>query len=298
MFIRRFELQNMETIILLPRTPKIIKKGENRATFEIENCYPGYGMTLGNAIRRVLLSSLPGAAVTSVKIKGVEHEFSTVPHVLEDAIQIILNLKQIRFKKDSEGPVTLILKAKGEKKVKASDIKLTSDIEIVNKDACIANLTDKKAELDIEIEVDSGLGYIPVEQRKKEKLSIGSIAVDAVFSPIRRVNYEVENMRVGDKTDFNRLKVNIETDGSIKPEEAFSKAIQILVDHFSLFIGEKKEKESQPKAEKKEKKTQKKVKKSEPKARLDSAKQAEKKITKSKIKPKVKKTKKKIQKKK
>lgn len=293
MFIRRFELQNMETIILLPKTPKIIKKGENKATFEIENCYPGYGMTLGNAIRRVLLSSLPGAAVTSIKIKGVEHEFSTVPHVLEDAIQIILNLKQIRFKKHSEGPMTLILKAKGEKKVKASDIKLTSDIEIVNKDACIANLTDKKAELDIEIEVDSGLGYIPVEQRKKEKLSIGSIAVDAVFSPIRRVNCEVENMRVGDRTDFNRLKVNIETDGSIKPEEAFSKAIQILVDHFSLFIGEDKKSQSAARLD------------SACLARLDSAKRAarrekraKKKITKSKIKPKVKKTKKKIQKKK
>jgi len=229
----------METNILLPKSPKIIKRGENRAVFEIENCYPGYGMTLGNAFRRVLLSSLPGAAVTAVKIKGAEHEFSTIPHVLEDVIQIILNLKQVRFKKYSEEPITLTLKTKGEKKVKASEIKLTSDIEMVNKDAYIASLTDKKAELDIEIEVNSGLGYVPVEQRKKEKLPIGSIAVDAIFSPVKRVNYEVENMRVGNRTDFNRLKIDIKTDGSITPEEAFNKTAQILVDYFSLFVGKK-----------------------------------------------------------
>lgn len=227
----------METDIFLPKSPKIIKKGENRAIFEIENCYPGYGMTLGNALRRVLLSSLLGAAVTTVKIKGADHEFSTIPHVLEDVIQVILNLKQVRFKLHSSGPVILTLKVKGEKKVKASDIKLTSDVEIVNKDANIATLTDKKADLDMEIGVDSGLGYVPVEQRRKEKLSIGFIAVDAIFSPIKRVDYEVENMRVGDRTDFNRLRVDIETDGSISPEEAFQKAAQILVDHFGLFAG-------------------------------------------------------------
>lgn len=243
----------METNILLPRPPKIIKKGENRAVFEIENCYPGYGMTLGNAFRRVLLSSLPGAAVTAVKIKGTEHEFSTIPHVLEDVIQIILNLKQVRFKKYSEEPITLTLKTKGEKKVKASEIKLTSDIEMVNKEAYIASLMDKKAELDIEIEVNSGLGYVPVEQRKKEKLPIGSIAVDAIFSPVKRVNYEVENMRVGDRTDFNRLKIDIKTDGSITPEEAFNKTAQILVDYFSLFVGKKKEEKKATEDKKKKK---------------------------------------------
>lgn len=236
----------MEPNVLLPKPPKIIKKGENRAMFEIENCYPGYGMTLGNAFRRVLLSSLPGAAVTSVKIKGVDHEFSTMPHVLEDVIQIILNLKQVRFKLYSDSPVILSLKAKGEKKVKASDIKASSDIEVINKDTHIATLTDKKAEIEIEIEVDRGLGYMPVEQRKKEKLTIGSIAVDAIFSPIRRVNYEIENMRVGDRTDFNRLQIDIETDGSISPEEAFEKAARILVNHFSLFVGPEKTEEKEP----------------------------------------------------
>jgi len=229
----------METNILLPKPPKIIKKSKNRAIFGIENCYPGYGMTLGNALRRVLLSSLPGTAVTSVKIKGVEHEFSTIPYVFEDVIQIILNLKQLRFKLRTSELVTLTLKSKGEKKVKASDIKLTSDVELVNKDAHIATLTDKKAALEMEINVESGLGYVPVEQRKKQKLPIGTIAVDAIFSPIRRVNYEVENMRVGDRTDFNRLKIDIETDGSISPEDAFQEASQILIDHFSMFVGEK-----------------------------------------------------------
>jgi len=241
----------METNILLPKPPKIIKKGENRALFEIENCYPGYGMTLGNAFRRALLSSLPGAAVTSVKIKGVDHEFSTMPHVLEDVIQIILNLKQVRFKLYSDGPVVLSLKAKGEKKVKASDIKASSDVEVINKDTHIATLTDKKAEIEIEIEVDRGLGYMPVEQRKKEKLTIGSIAVDAIFSPIKRVNYEIENMRVGDRTDFNRLQIDIETDGSISPEDAFEKAARILVNHFSLFIEPEKEKAEEKEPEKK-----------------------------------------------
>ena len=257
----------METNILLPKSPKITKKGENRAIFEIENCYPGYGMTLGNAFRRVLLSSLPGAAVTSIKIKGVDHEFSTIPNVLEDVIQIILNLKQVRFKLHSEEPVILSLKAKGEKKVKASDIKVTPDVEIVNKDAYIATLTNKKAEIEIEIEIDSGLGYVPVEQRKKEKLSIGYIAVDAIFSPIKKANYEIENMRVGDKTDFNRLRIDIETDGSIKPEEAFQEATRILVDHFGLFIIEEKSQPAagRPKAEKKQVKKKKAKTKAKPK---------------------------------
>jgi len=230
----------MKTTIILPERPKIIKKEENRAIFEIKNCFPGYGLTLGNALRRILLSSLPGAAVTAVKIEGVNHEFSTIPNVLEDVIQIILNLKQIRFKLHSQEPMVLTLKAKGEKKVKASDIKLNPDVEIINKDAHIATLTDKKSELKMEIEVDSGLGYVPAEQRTKGKLSIGSIAIDAIFSPVRKVNCEVENMRIGNRTDFNKLRIDIKTDGSISPEEAFQKAAQILVNQFSRFIEEKK----------------------------------------------------------
>lgn len=238
----------MERKTPLPQKPKIIKKDDNRAIFEIDGCYPGYGMTLGNAFRRVLLSSLPGAAVTTVQIKGVSHEFSTMPHVLEDVIQIILNLKQLRFKILSQ-EISLIkvqLKVSGQKEVKAKDIKLTSDIEILNKDAHIATLTDKKAKLEMEIGVETGLGYVPVEQRKKEKLEIGAIAVDAIFTPIKKVNYEVENMRVGERTDFNRLKIDIETDGTVSPEEAFAKAADILVEHFQLFISEKKEEVKKP----------------------------------------------------
>lgn len=220
----------------LPQKPKIIEKQDNRAIFEIEGCYPGYGVTLGNALRRVLLSSLPGASVTGVKIKGVQHEFSSLPGIVEDMIEIILNLRQIRFKLYSEQPETVFLSAKGPKEVKASDIKTTSEIEVINKDAHIATLSDKKSELEIEIKVEKGLGFVPVEHRKKDKLEIGLIAVDAIFSPIRRVNFEVENMRVGERTDFNRLKFEIETDGSISPEEAFIEAAKILVNQFQLFL--------------------------------------------------------------
>ena len=241
--------------INLPQKPKIVKSEERRAIFEIEGLYPGYGVTLGNALRRVLLSSLPGAAVTGVKIKGVHHEFSTIPYVMEDVIEIILNLRQIRFKMHTEQPVKLFLNVKGEKVVKAGDIKTTSDIEIINKEIVIATLTNKKAELEMEIEIESGFGFVPVEARKKAKLEIGLIAVDAAFSPLRKVNFEVENMRVGDRTDYNRLRLDIETDGSISPEEAFKKASEILVEQFKTLIeteGAEKGEISEPLAEERE----------------------------------------------
>ena len=222
--------------ITLPQKPKVLEKQGNRAIFEINGCYPGYGITLGNALRRILLSSLPGAAVTGVKIKGVQHEFSTIPGVLEDVIQIILNLKQIRFKNYLEEPVTIFLSGRGQRELKAGDIKTTAEIEIVNKNAHIATLTDKKAELEMEIKAERGLGFVPVERRKKEKLEIGMIAIDAIFTPVVRANFEVENMRVGERTDFNRLKIEIETDGTISPEEAFKKAAEILVSQFNIFL--------------------------------------------------------------
>jgi len=235
-------------MISLPLRPKIIKAENNNASFEIRACYPGYGISLGTSLRRVLLSSLPGAAITGIKIKGVQHEFSTVPHVIEDVVQIILNLKQVRFKLHTDRPIKISLKAKGEKEVKAKDIKITSELEVINKDAHIAFLTDKKADLEMEIDVEPGLGYSPIEQRKKEKLEIGKIAIDAIFSPVRRVNYSVEHMRVGKRTDFDRLVINIETDGTITPKEAFFKAAQILVDHFKVFtsLAEEKKKAAVP----------------------------------------------------
>ncbi|HRY52598.1 MAG TPA: DNA-directed RNA polymerase subunit alpha [Candidatus Portnoybacteria bacterium] len=235
--------------INLPQQLKITKNEGYRTVFEIEGLYPGYGVTLGNSLRRVLLSSLPGAAIVSVKISGVHHEFSTIPHVMEDVIEIILNLRQIRFKKFVEEPVKLHLSVKGEKEVKASDIKETADIEIINKEAPIATLTDKKAELEMEIEVASGLGFVPVESRKKDKLDIGMIAVDALFSPIRKVNFEVENMRVGDRTDFNRLRFDIETDGSTTAEEAFKKSCEILVSQYKSLVAEEESNKEEAKEE-------------------------------------------------
>ena len=222
-------------MITLPKKPKVTGKEKNRAVFEIEACYPGYGTTLGNVIRRVLLSSLPGAAITSVKIKGVQHEFSTIPHVIEDVVQIILNLKQVRFKLHTDQSIKVSLKVKGEKEVTAADIKTTSELEVTNPEAHIASLTNKKANLEIEMEVEPGLGYSPVELRKKGKLEVGKIAVDAIFSPVRKVTYSVGHMRVGERTDYGRLKMTIETDGTIAPEDAFQKAAQILVDHFKIF---------------------------------------------------------------
>lgn len=223
--------------ISLPQKPKYSKTGENSGKFEILGCYPGYGTTLGNALRRVLLSSLSGAALTSVKIKGVSHEFSAIPGVLEDVVQIILNLKKIRLRMEGEETVKISLNAKGEGKITAKSIKCPSGVEVVNKDQIIATITDKKIELEMEMEVNKGLGYIPVEQQQRDEKEIGVIAIDAIYTPIRRVNYLVEDMRVGKKTDFNKITLDIETDGSITPEEAFKKSIDILVGQFSA-LGE------------------------------------------------------------
>ena len=219
--------------ITLPKKPKVITKDNFKAVIEVEDIYPGYGMTLGNALRRVLLSSLEGAAITMVKIKGVPHEFSTIPSVAEDVMEILLNLKQLRFVLHSSEPQEARLKISGEKIVTAGDIECPSQVEVINKSAHIAELTDKNASLDIEMTIEKGFGYVPAEQSKKEKLDVGSIALDAIFTPIRKINYEVEDMRVGDRTDFNRLRVFMETDGTIDPEEAFVKAAKILVEQFA-----------------------------------------------------------------
>jgi len=224
-------------MIPLPIKPKIIKQEKNKAIFEIEALYPGYGVTIGNSLRRVLLSSLAGAAVTQMKIKNVPHEFSTIPGVLEDVIQIMLNLKQLRFKAYTVEPQKATLKVKGEKKVKGSDFEIPAQLELVNKDCPIATLTDKKAELEIEIQIEKGIGYSPREVREKEKLEIGTVPLDAIFTPVRRVASRVENMRVGERTDFDRLFLELETDGTILPEDAFYQASEILVKHFSLFAG-------------------------------------------------------------
>jgi len=223
-------------MIPLPLPPKVIQKKKNQAVFEVEALYPGYGVTVGNALRRVLLASLQGAAVTEVKIKGVPHEFSTVQGVLEDTIMILLNIKNLRFK-IFEGDAQLVeLKSKGEGKIKGSDFKCPSQIKLVNPELHIATITDKKTELNIELKVERGIGYIPKGESKKGKAEIGAMAVDAIFTPIRNVNFQVESMRVGDRTDFDKLSLEIETDGTITPEEAFFEACDILIKHFNIIF--------------------------------------------------------------
>ncbi|MBI5401226.1 DNA-directed RNA polymerase subunit alpha [Candidatus Wolfebacteria bacterium] len=211
---------------------KKVSETPTEGTFEIEGLYTGYGLTIGNALRRALLSSLPGAAVTQVKIHGVKHEFSTIEGVAEDVLELSLNLKKIRFKFHADEPQVLTLEVKGEKDVKAKDIKTNAQVEIVNPDLIIATLTSKKAELKMELTIEKGLGYVSVENRKAEKLPVGVVAIDAIFTPVTKVNFVIENMRVGEKTDYNRLKLFIETDGTIAPSTALHKSANILKDHF------------------------------------------------------------------
>jgi len=218
--------------ITLSAQPKYTDLGKNTGKIEIDGCFPGYGTTLGNTLRRVLLSSLPGTAVTSVKIKGISHEFSTIPGVLEDVIQIILNLKKLRFRSYQDEPMRLTLKEKGAKKITAAQIQCPADVEVINKEAPIATITEKKDELEMEIEIQKGLGYVPVEQQEREKKEIGLIAIDAVFTPVRRVNYVAENTRVGKRTDYDKITLEIETDGSITPREAYQQAVEIIVEQF------------------------------------------------------------------
>ena len=222
--------------ITFPKRPKIIKEKGNWAMFEIKPCFPGYGATLGNSLRRVLLSSLSGSAITAVKINKVTHEFSAIDGILEDVMEIIFNLKKIKFKMDSDEPVILFLNAKGEKEVTAADIKAVSGVEIMDKNARIASLTGKNSELEMEIQIEKGMGYSPIEQRKETgEMGAGAIEIDAIFTPIKKVNYEIEKMRVGGMTNYDKLVLELETDGSVSPEEAFKEATKLLVDHFNLF---------------------------------------------------------------
>ncbi len=219
--------------IPFPKKPTVIRDEGNRAVIEIEGLYPGYGHTIGNSMRRILLSSLKGSVITLVKIDGIGHEFSTIEGVMEDVTDITLNLKQMRFRLHEDGPFTITLSATGEQEVMGKNFKMPSQVELVSPNLPIATLTAKKAKLSIEATVESGLGYVPVEARSKEKVDVGSIALDAAFSPVRHVHYEVENMRVGDRTDYHRLLLTIETDGSLDPKEAFMSAAGILTEQFS-----------------------------------------------------------------
>jgi DNA-directed RNA polymerase subunit alpha len=222
--------------IQLPELKPVQEEG-NKATFAIEPLHSGYGMTLGNSLRRVILSSLGGAAVTAVKIDSVAHEFSTIDGVKEDVVEIILNLKKLRFRVYSDEPQFLVLTASGRGEVTASSIKTSSDVEIVNPDQIIATLDTDKTKLGMEIKVEKGRGYVPVEHREAEKLEVGMIAVDALYSPVQRVRYNVENTRVGQMTDLDRLVMEVETDGTITPHEAIRQAAELLVEHFQVVAG-------------------------------------------------------------
>lgn len=221
--------------IITPSKIAVLESSKDFAKIVVEPCYPGYGTTLGNALRRVLLSSLPGSAITAVKIEGVDHEFSALPFVKEDVVTILLNLKQLRFKLFEEASVTLTLNVKGERVATGADFAGPSAVEVVNLKQPIATLTDKAARLAMEVIVDKGRGYVPVENREKDKLDVGWIAVDAVYTPVKTVNFSIEHVRVGQITNYDRLVLTVETDGTIKPEDAVSQSARILVEHFTSF---------------------------------------------------------------
>lgn len=206
--------------------------GENTERITIEPCYPGYGLTLGNALRRVLLSSIPGAAATTVKFDGVTHEFTTTPHVKEDVLEIILNIKKIRFRLFGDEPVTLRLEAKGKGRVKAKDIAKHASVEIVNPNAHLATLTDAKAELACTLIVERGRGYVPVEMRGEQRGELGEIAIDAIFTPVLSVALSTENVRVGQMTNFDRIILDVKTDGTMSPLDAVKESAVFLIAQF------------------------------------------------------------------
>lgn len=226
---------------ILPETElsklKVVKKNPHEATFVIEPLSPGFGVTIGHALRRVLLSSLEGASIWSLKIEGVTHEFTSIKGVKEDMVEVILNLKTLRLKILGDDQAVLKLNKKGPGVVRAKDFTKNADVELVDPEHYIATL-DKGGRLEIEATAKNGRGYIPTEARKDEKLPLGTIAVDANFTPIKKINYEVEATRVGARTDFDRLVLDITTDGTVEPERALQTACQILLDHYGLIAHE------------------------------------------------------------
>jgi DNA-directed RNA polymerase subunit alpha len=222
--------------IALPSKPKIIKEENNHGIFEIDGLYPGYGHTLGNSLRRIILSSIPGVAITQIKIDGVTHEFSAIDGVKEDVIMMILNLKKTRFKMHVEEPVTVSLSVKGPKIVTAKDLNIPAQAEILNKDEYLFEITGN-SKVELEFVIEKGLGFIAREMIAKNKAEIGTILLDSAFTPIRRVSYEVENMRVGDKTDHNRLRINIETDGTVSAKDAFESSIKTMINQLQSIVG-------------------------------------------------------------
>lgn len=223
-------------LISLPSKPKIIKNEFTSGIFEIDGLYPGYGHTLGNSLRRIILSSISGFAITSIKIDGVKHEFSTMEGVREDVINIILNFKKIKYSVVNDDSYVLSLDIDGPRIVTAKDIKVPSQVTIMNPEEYLFEITSK-TKVSLEFVIEKGLGFVDREELTKEKAEVGSIIVDASFTPIRRVSYEVENMRVGDRTDYDRLTINIETNGTISAKDTFEESVQIMMNQLHAILG-------------------------------------------------------------
>lgn len=225
------------TNITLPTKPQLQSEDGFKATFTIENLYPGYGHTFGNSLRRIILSSIPGVAVTTVKIDGVDHEFSTIDGVKEDVITILMNLKRVVFRLEGADEVECSLVVKGDKVYTAKDLDAPSEVEVVTKDAPIVTVNDKKASFTMTFTLKKGIGYVAKEDLHEGKLPVGMMVMDTSFTPIRRVTYEVENMRVGDRTDFNRINMYLETDGTLTPQEVMDQSLQIMLEQITAMAG-------------------------------------------------------------
>jgi DNA-directed RNA polymerase subunit alpha len=226
----------MEHHITLPSKPRVVSEEGMLGIYEIDSLYPGYGQTLGNSLRRIIFSSLPGAAITSVKIDDVPHEFATIEGIRESVMEILLNLKRVHFTLHGDEAQTIRLSVKGPKQLTAADFQVPSQVTIANPTQHIADIAGK-ASFELEATIERGLGYVPREVLTKDKADIGTIALDAAFTPIRRANYEVEDMRVGDRTDYNRLRIIIETNGTITPREALERSIEIMIHQLKAVIG-------------------------------------------------------------
>lgn len=227
----------MTKVIYNPALAGIEDKSENSATFDISPVQNGYGNTLGNSLRRVLLSSIEGAAVTAFRIEGANHEFTTIPGIKEDVIDIMLNIKNIHLKAFSDEPIELHLEKKGVGVVTAGNISANADVEVVNKNQVICTIDDPKVTASIDFIVETGRGYQTIEQSSEKRIHSDMIAVDAIFSPVLRVRYKVDNTRVGRETNLNKLLLSVDTDGSITPREAFEQAAAILVNQYTALAG-------------------------------------------------------------
>ena len=227
----------MTNVIHNPALASIDEHSATSATFAIEPLHAGYGNTLGNSLRRVLLSSIEGAAIVAFRIEGATHEFTTVPGVKEDVVDIMLNLKNVRLKVHSDQPVELRLEKKGAGVITAGDIKTTADVEVINKDQVIATIDDPKKSVVIDLVVEAGRGYRTIEQSSEDRVHSDMIALDAVFSPVLRVRYKVDNTRVGQETNLDKLLLTVDTDGTLSPREAFEEAAAVLVNQYTALAG-------------------------------------------------------------